>query len=70
MIIIWPQVWARHVCVSSSSLVQLASMAENLERGGPVQHNFTLADLISNVAEVILSSLNSVHVFGVDFSTA
>jgi hypothetical protein len=37
------------------SLVQLASMAENLDRGGgagPVQHNFTLADLISNVAEV------------------
>ncbi len=38
------------------SLAQLASMAENMERGGGgggvTQHNFTLADLISNVSEV------------------
>ncbi len=42
------------------SLAQLASMAENMERGGggggATQHNFTLADLISNVAEVRDSS--------------
>jgi hypothetical protein len=44
------------VSVLAFSLAQLASMAENMERGGggggATQHNFTLADLISNVSEV------------------
>jgi len=42
------------VSVLPLSLAQLASMAENMERGGggATQHNFTLADLISNVSEV------------------
>lgn len=48
-----PLLGGQDVGTADYSLVQLASMAENLERGGggPVQHNFTLADLISNVSE-------------------